>query len=152
MKVKHGRDSGRCTTVVETSGCQSQGHVFESCQPHGNFFKNFFISPDRLLPRVGTARGPSGQAEDHTSDRSLVHLTDARPRGCCCLHGHCTCRNFRLEASVSFFIFAAILSQWDFSQRKFGLPSPGKASCDRVALPNLRCMLGVLVFPYSTEL
>ena len=23
----------------------------------------------------------------------------------------------------------------------------GKASCDRVALPNLRCMLGVLVFP-----
>ena len=29
----------------------------------------------------------------------------------------------------------------------FGLLSPGKASCDRVAQPDLRCMLGVLVFP-----
>ena len=28
----------------------------------------------------------------------------------------------------------------------------GKASCNRVALPNPRCMLGVLVFPYSTKL
>ena len=36
-----------------------------------------------------------------------------------------------------------------FSHGKFGLPSPGKASCDRVALPNLRCMLDVLVFPHS---
>ena len=30
--------------------------------------------------------------------------------------------------------------------------SSGKASCDRVALPNLRCMPGVLVCPQSTEL
>ena len=30
--------------------------------------------------------------------------------------------------------------------------APGKASCDRVALPNLRCMLGVLVFLQSTDL
>ena len=28
-----------------------------------------------------------------------------------------------------------------------GLPSLGKASCDIVMLPNLGCMLGVLVFP-----
>ena len=27
----------------------------------------------------------------------------------------------------------------------------GKASCDRIALPNLRCMLGVLEFPKYTE-
>ena len=40
-----------------------------------------------------------------------------------------------------------LLSQWDFSQKKFGLPFLGKASCNRVALPNLRCKLGVLVFP-----
>ena len=26
---------------------------------------------------------------------------------------------------------------------------PGKASCDRDALPNLGCMLGVLVFPHN---
>ena len=26
--------------------------------------------------------------------------------------------------------------------------SPRKASCNRIALPNLGCMLGVLVFPY----
>ena len=30
---------------------------------------------------------------------------------------------------------------------KFGLLSPGKASCDRVVLPNLLCILGALVFP-----
>ena len=46
----------------------------------------------------------------------------------------------------------AVLYQWDFSHGKFGLLSPGKASCDRVTLPNLVCMLGVLVFPYSIEL
>ena len=40
-----------------------------------------------------------------------------------------------------------LLSQWNFSQGKFGLPSLGKATCDRVAIPNLRCMLGVLAFP-----
>ena len=40
--------------------------------------------------------------------------------------------------------FTTVLSQWNVSQRKFGLPSLGKASCDRVELPNLRRMLGVL--------
>ena len=54
--------------------------------------------------------------------------------------------------SFCFLLFTTVFSLWDFSHGKFGLPSPGKASCDRVALPNLRCMLGVLAFPYSTEL
>ena len=49
--------------------------------------------------------------------------------------------------SFFFLLFTTGLSQSDLSYGKFGLPSPGKASCDRVALPNLRCMLGVLVFP-----
>ena len=40
-----------------------------------------------------------------------------------------------------------VLSQWDFCHGKFGLLSLGKASFDRVALPNLLCMLVVLVFP-----
>ena len=40
-------------------------------------------------------------------------------------------------------LFTTVLSQWEFSHGKFGLLSPGKASCDRVALPNLLCMLGV---------
>ena len=44
--------------------------------------------------------------------------------------------------SLSLLIFTTVLSQWDFSRGKFGLLSPGKASCDRVALPSLRCMLG----------
>ena len=35
---------------------------------------------------------------------------------------------------------------------EFGLLSPGKASCDTVALPNPRCVLGALVFLQSTEL
>ena len=41
------------------------------------------------------------------------------------------------------FFFTTVLSQWDFSHGKFGLLSPGKASCDRVVLPNLLCMLVV---------
>ena len=44
-------------------------------------------------------------------------------------------------------LFTAVLSEWDFSHWKFRLLFPGKASCDRVVLPNLLCMLGVLVFP-----
>ena len=43
-------------------------------------------------------------------------------------------------------LFATILSQWDVSREKFGLPSPGKASCDSVALPNLSSMLGMFCF------
>ena len=42
-----------------------------------------------------------------------------------------------------FIYFTAVLSHWDFSLGKFGFPIPGKASCDRVALLNLRCRRGV---------
>ena len=42
--------------------------------------------------------------------------------------------------------FTTVLFQLDFSHGKFGLPSPGKVSCDRIVLLNLGCMLGVLVF------
>ena len=45
-----------------------------------------------------------------------------------------------------FTIFTTVLSQWDFSHQKFRVPSLGKASCNRVVLPNLECMLGVFVF------
>ena len=60
-----------------------------------------------------------------------------------------TC-TFELDRSHTFFLLTAISSHWDFSHGTFGLHSLGKASCDRVALPNLRCMLGVLVFPLTT--
>ena len=49
--------------------------------------------------------------------------------------------------SLSLSNFTTLFFQWDFFHGKFGLPFPGKASCKRVALPNLGCMLGVLVFP-----
>ena len=49
-------------------------------------------------------------------------------------------------------LFATVSSQWNFSHWKFELPSLGKASCDRVAPPNLQYMLDVLEFPSSTEL
>ena len=49
------------------------------------------------------------------------------------------------QYDISF--LTTVLSQWDFAHGKFGLLSPGKASGDRVALPNLRCMLSALVFP-----
>ena len=49
---------------------------------------------------------------------------------------------------ISFFffflyIFTIVLSHWDFSHGKFGLPSPGRAGCNRFTLPNLRCMRDV---------
>ena len=39
------------------------------------------------------------------------------------------------------FFFTTVLSHWDFSRGNFGLRCPEKPSRDRVALPNLRCML-----------
>ena len=45
------------------------------------------------------------------------------------------------------YTFHNCIDPMGFSNRKFRLPSPGKASCDRVALLNLGCMLGVLRFP-----
>ena len=44
-------------------------------------------------------------------------------------------------------LFTTVLSKWDFSNGKFRLLSKGKASCDRVVLPNLKRMLNVFVFP-----
>ena len=40
-----------------------------------------------------------------------------------------------------------VLSHWNFPHGKFGLLSPRKANCDGVVLPNLQCVLGVLMFP-----
>ena len=64
---------------------------------------------------------------------------------------------FLLLFSLSFLFLFFIFHFFTFLQlycpngislmAKFGLLSLGKASCDRVALPNIRCMLGVLVFP-----
>ena len=39
-----------------------------------------------------------------------------------------------------FNVKTTVLSHWDFLHEKFGLLSPGKANCDRSALPNRRCM------------
>ena len=59
---------------------------------------------------------------------------------------------FQLWVFVLFFKQVAVLPHWDFSNGKFGLLSLGKASCDRIVLPNIEHMLGILVFPLSTEL
>ena len=55
--------------------------------------------------------------------------------------------DFSLSFFLFFFLLITVLSQRDFSHGKFGLLSLGKASCDRVVLPDLLRMLGVLVFP-----
>ena len=44
------------------------------------------------------------------------------------------------EPTLKFFSLT-VLSNWDFSRGKFELLSLGKASCDRVVLPNVWCML-----------
>ena len=54
------------------------------------------------------------------------------------------------RSAVTLFVntfFTTVLSQYDFSHGKLRLLFSGKASCNRVALPNLLCILGVLVFP-----
>ena len=67
-----------------------------------------------------------------------------RERECVCV---CVCMCVWFFFTFSLY-FLQLFSKWDFSLGKFGLPSPGKASCHRVALPNLRCLLDVSVFPY----
>ena len=65
--------------------------------------------------------------------------------------------------SLSFFLFSCLFFFFFYflqlycpnrisPVQKLGLHSPGKASSDRVELPNLQCMLGVLMFPYSIKL
>ena len=61
----------------------------------------------------------------------------------CCLRLHWYISRM-LEVFFGFFFFlTTVLSQWDFSRGKFRSLSLGKASYDRVTLPNLQCMLGV---------
>ena len=54
--------------------------------------------------------------------------------------------------TTSFYLIYNGTVPMGFLPRKFRLPSLGKASCDRVTLPKLRWMLGVLVFPQSIKL
>ena len=63
--------------------------------------------------------------------------------------GTCFLMQLQLTHAQTFdiFIFTTVSSQWDFYRGKFGLPSPGKASCDRVALADPLCILGAVVFP-----
>ena len=58
---------------------------------------------------------------------------------------NCTYQSF-IYSFIIITFFTTVLSHWDICNGEFGLLSPGKANCDRVALPNLWCMLIVLVF------
>ena len=53
------------------------------------------------------------------------------------------------STSKDFFFLTPVLFHWDFSHGKSSLLSRGKASCDRVVIPDLRCMLGVSFFFFS---
>ena len=65
--------TGPRSAVVSASDCGSEGLGFESHQSHVGFF-----GPGRLLPRAGSAMGPSGKAG--TTQPSFIHLTDASLR------------------------------------------------------------------------
>lgn len=56
---------------------------------------------------------------------------------CICLLDRC----LRCSTNKIIIIITNLLSHWDSLHAKFGLLSPGKASCDRVALPNLESCL-----------
>ena len=47
---------------------------------------------------------------------------------------------FQMLALVIDFFLTSVSPRWPFPHWKFGLFFPGKASCDRVALPNQQCM------------
>ena len=57
----------------------------------------------------------------------------------------------RFQKEVTFWpkliFFTTVLSQWDFSHGKFGLPSPGESQLQQSRATQLGCVLGVLVFP-----
>ena len=94
-----------------------------SGQPDNNFSLFFLV----LLP------------SDLRSERSEAHKSG---------NFHSYSRG-EISFSVCFYLinFASLLSCWDFSHVKFGSPFLGFPSCDRVALPNLRCILSLLVVP-----
>ena len=100
------------------------------------------------LSQVTAAEGCSWR-EAHFAELSVrAGVVPVRPAYTFRIHTH-TLRWYSGELGsfkFNFLLFTTALSQWDFSNGKFGLPFPGKASCDRVALPDLGCILGVLVF------
>ena len=55
-----------------------------------------------------------------------------------------------LMISFKKIFFKQLSSHWDFSHGKFGLLSLGKGSCDRVAPPNLPCILVVFFIFHQT--
>ena len=72
-KTKYGVAPAPVAQWLARSDCGSEGLGFESHQSHVGFF-----GPGRLLPRAGSAMGPSGKAG--TTQPSFIHLTDASLR------------------------------------------------------------------------
>ena len=66
------------------------------------------------------------------------------------IHGVLPSNRHNCSRNVGYFDFVfitTVLSHSDFSPiGKVGLISAGKASCDRVMLPNIQCMLDILMF------
>ena len=107
------------------------------------FFFSFFFcrigtsEKGQVLLRLNV-KGETGHSSMPVKETSISILVKA-------VHRYCT-HSVYYSSHIAF-LFTTVLSQWDFSHGKFGLPSLGKASCDRVALAHLGCLLGVLVFP-----
>ena len=83
----------------------------------------------------------------------LDMVTPLRVRPYCVIERSKQMRTVRRDVNDSgendffIFIFTTVLPQCIFPHGKFGLLSSGKAGCDKVVLPNQRCMPGDLVFP-----
>ena len=90
-------------------------------------------------PKSPYQRPPCGRFRSGSNEGSTAFVQWVRDE---------ECRGRRL-----FFLFffggeesTTVLSHWISPMGKIGLFYQGKASCDRVALPNLRCIPGVLVY------
>ena len=108
-----------------------------------------------LLLFWGEGRGAGGRGEGEDGEGRkekpvYINGTLSTPEQICCKPSETESREKVVQLNVEAyrtFTFSTVSSQWDLSHAKFGLLYPGKASFDRVALPNQGCMLDVLVFP-----
>ena len=148
-------------------GQRQTGHpcLFQNCSqrpPAEMTGKGSLLNHPSCLPPPPTPDDPIGQGAERNGTvancfldgKSLVRVQlspepSADGTGCSIPQT----RAPRIDYSPGLYSFATIiiflttvLSHWDFSHGKFGSNSQEKARCDRVALPKLRCTLGVLVF------
>ena len=111
--------------------------------PAGFRTRNLSITSPALYQQA-IAANTQQQPQDEQREITVIDWRDSYNKG----HNNRLLNRPGFFLCYFFFFFLQLYCPNGISTiSTFGLPPPGKASCDRVALPNLWSMLGVLVFP-----